>query len=618
MTRAGRGIVLAAVIIACGLGSATAAHAEDRWTSYERPAKYDTVVERDVSITMRDGTIIRGDVSKPDAPGPFPTLIVQTPYNKTGLVNLALGSQNDYFVERGYAVLTVDVRGTGSSGGSWDAFGEREQADGPEVVEWARKQPWSTGKIGLFGPSYMGINQIFTAARHPKGLKAIFPIIPAGDVYRDIVFSGGQPNLSFIPMWMGLVGVGGLTPFSALSGDPADLLQGLETLASHAAGVASFDLPTLAGAVTGGEEAFDGEFWGLRSPIEAIDRVKVPAFFIGGLRDLFQRGTPLLYERLKGSEQSHLLMGPWTHVNAAGGRGLPKDGVPTPTEIALRWYDHFLLGKNTHPERMPDVTQYVYGRDEYKTQPDWPDPRMKTRRMYLRGGQGLSPQPPQEPEAGQRFIQLPVVGTCTPSTGQWTAGLLDPIPCQDDNRFNENFEAVYSTPPLKKPLELSGPILANIWLTTTARDAVVTARVTDVAPGGRSKELTMGWLAGSFREVDRTRSRYVRGKLIQPWHPFTQGSSKFLELGEPTRLPIEIYPTRATIMPGHRLRLSVGPGDFPHQLPPLPMGVNSLAGQIKVLTDPKHQSFLELPGIGKCKGRCKPARVPELVRPLAR
>jgi putative CocE/NonD family hydrolase len=211
-------------------------------------------------------------------------------------------------------------------------------------------------------------------------------------------------------------------------------------------------------------------------------------------------------------------------------------------------------------------------------------------------------------------MQLPLAGTCTPSTGQWTAGLLDPIPCQDDNSFNENFDVTYTTPPLKKPLEISGPILANVWLTTTARDAVVTARVSDVHPGGRSQELTMGWLAGSFREVDRSRSRYVDGDLLQPWHPFTRGSSDLLDPGEPTRLPIEVYPTRATIMPGHRLRVSIGPGDFPHQLPPLPTGVDSLAGRIKVLTDPRHESFLELPTLGNCGGKCPRGRVPNLTR----
>jgi putative CocE/NonD family hydrolase len=517
-------------------------------------------------------------------------------------------------VERGYAVLTVDVRGTGSSGGVWDAVGPKEQADGSEIVEWARTRPWSNGKIGLFGPSYMGINQIFTAAQQPKGLKAIFPIIPAGDVYRDIVLTGGEPNVSFIPFWMGLIGVAALTPDSALAGEPADVLQGIEALASHASGLATFDLPAISQVVTGGQAAYDGDFWSTRSPIEAIDKVKVPAFFVGGLRDIFQRGTPLLYERLKRREQSHLLMGPWSHIQAAGGRGLPDDGVPKPTQIALRWFDHWLMGKNTHPERIPDVTQYVYGRDHYKTQPDWPDPRLKPSRLFLRGGEGLGPEAPDGREPPQSFLQFPLAGTCTPSTGQWTVGLLDPIPCQDDNRLNEKFEVTYTTPPLKRPLELSGPILANIWVTTTTRDAVITARITDVQPGGRSQQLTMGWLAGSFREVDKTRSRYADGDLIQPWHPFTKGSSKFLEPGEPTRLPIEVFPTRATIMPGHRLRVSIGPGDFPHQLPTLPLGVDSLAGRIKVLTDPRHESFVELPGLGRCKGRCTPARTPNLTR----
>ena len=121
----------------------------------------------------------------------------------------------------------VDVRGTGGSQGSWDSFGPNEQRDGSEMVRWARTQPWSNGRIGGYGPSYMAITQLTTAARRPKGLKAIFPIVPMSDSYRDITFSGGQTNVSFIPLWLGLVtGTSLIPPAYALDGEPADLVRG--------------------------------------------------------------------------------------------------------------------------------------------------------------------------------------------------------------------------------------------------------------------------------------------------------------------------------------------------------------------------------------------------------
>ena len=185
-----------------------------------RPATYGVGVTQDVKITMSDGVALRADVLLPTG-GPagerFPVLVTQTPYNKAAP---RLNFRSDYLVQRGYAQVIVDVRGTGGSEGSWDSFGTREQLDGPELVEWARTQPWSDGRVGLHGTSYGAINQILTAAQKPQGLKAIFPIVPAGDIYRDIAASGGQVNTSFIPVWLGLVTGLGLVPPTYTPTDP--------------------------------------------------------------------------------------------------------------------------------------------------------------------------------------------------------------------------------------------------------------------------------------------------------------------------------------------------------------------------------------------------------------
>ena len=146
----------------------------------------------------------------------------------------------------------------------------------------------------------MAITQLTTAARRPKGLKAIFPIVPMADGYRDITFSGGQTNMSFIPLWLGLVtGTSLVPPAYALDGSPENLVRGVTTLTTHATNVGGFQLNTVLNAVAGGDIAYDGEFWKTRSTIELLDRIKVPAFVVGGHHDLFQRGEPLVYERLK-------------------------------------------------------------------------------------------------------------------------------------------------------------------------------------------------------------------------------------------------------------------------------------------------------------------------------
>src|SRR6185369_2135705 len=144
------------------------------WPNYDRPVENGVIKEMDVPITMSDGTVLRGNVVRPDTDGPHPVLVELTPYNK----NEAVAQAYDYLTARGYVQLTVDVRGTGSSQGTWDSTGPAEQRDGYEVVEWAAKQSWSDGKVGMIGPSYMGFTQIQTASQKPPHLKAIFPIVP--------------------------------------------------------------------------------------------------------------------------------------------------------------------------------------------------------------------------------------------------------------------------------------------------------------------------------------------------------------------------------------------------------------------------------------------------------
>jgi putative CocE/NonD family hydrolase len=604
-------VVLVAAVAAASARAAT-------WTAYDRPETNGTVTDRDVKIPMSDGVVLRADVIHPDKPGRYPVLITQTPYNKNGAV---MAGGVPYLQHRGYVQVIVDVRGTGGSEGTWNSFDAREQRDGYEIVEWAAGQPWSDGNVGLIGPSYMGLNQLLTAAQHPPHLRAIFPIVPMADAYRDIVFSGGQVNVSFIPMWLGLVtGAALVPPTYALDGSPEGLASAVKALASHAVGVGGFQAHTISDAAAGGDLAYDGPFWRLRSPIEVADRINVPAFIVGGHHDLFQRGEPLLYERLKRHTTARLLIGPWTHLGGSLGAGLPRDGVPDLDHIALRWFDRYLKGMKTRISAIPKVTNYLYGDNRYEVQADWPDPRLSPTRRYLRAGGGLSTTPPTTAERSDAFVQHPLAGICTQSTSQWTAGLTEPLPCTNDDRLNEGLGVTYTSAPMTDDLHLSGPSLADVWVKTTATDAVLTVRVTDVAPDGTSTELTSGWLSASMRAVDRSRSRFVDGQLLQPWHPFTRASVLPVQPDRPMEMAVEIFPTNAMIKRGHRLRIAIGPSDFPHAVPPFERFVRGLVGRIDVLHDPAHPSFVTLPTLGGCamgtlpSGRCARLPVPALVR----
>ena len=251
-------VVLFAVLPAVAASPAAAAG----WTPYDRPAQYGVVEESNVPITMSDGVVLNAEVHRPDAPGRFPVIVTITPYNGgSGII----GGANDYFVQRGYVHVVVDVRGTGSSGGTWDDLGPREQRDGYELVEWAAAQPWSDGKVGMYGASYMAITQIFTAAQHPPHLKAIFPILPMGDAYRDMVFPGGQNNVGFIPFWLVLVSGSALIPpvvrAERQPGRPGARARRRwrRTRSTSPASTPNFELDAMAG-----EGAYDGPRWKTR------------------------------------------------------------------------------------------------------------------------------------------------------------------------------------------------------------------------------------------------------------------------------------------------------------------------------------------------------------------
>src|SRR5207244_8747122 len=177
---------------------------------------YDVV--SDVRIPMSDGVSLDSDEYIPTTGCPCPTILVQTPYRKSGA---GVSEGNTIFPSNGYAMIVVDVRGTGSSEGMWDSFGAREQQDSVTLVQWAASQPFSNGVIGLSGVSYSAINQFLTVEQPgTAAVKAIFPIVPMSDAYRDVTWAGGNTAAGFIPLWLGLVNGLALIPAQDALSEP--------------------------------------------------------------------------------------------------------------------------------------------------------------------------------------------------------------------------------------------------------------------------------------------------------------------------------------------------------------------------------------------------------------
>ncbi|KQY57124.1 CocE/NonD family hydrolase [Nocardioides sp. Root140] len=588
------------------------ARAADTWTP--RGEDYtDTVTLTDLAIPMSDGVILRGDLMVPAGPDgkaideKLPVVVTITAYNKTfqqyggGLA----GGDASYLVKRGYAQLTVDARGTGSSEGTWQAFAARENKDAGEVMTWAHEQSWSNGNTAMTGPSYMGISQIWAGSAQPPGLRALFPQVPGADVYRDVVASGGQLDVGFIPLWLGLVTGTGIIPPAVTASDPA---SGIGALLSHLSGALTFTTPLLLDAVLGQEPAYDGEFYEERSSINVVDKVNVPTFFVSGEYDLFQRGTPLLFENLQQrGVPTKMVIGPWDHLQGSSGADIDQAGYGELGELQLRWFDHYVKGMPdpTLDSDIAPLTYYEQGSGDWRTSQRWIGPQLQATSYRLSGSAitgakngGLTTGTPTAGTAD--VLPLPVAGLCTRSMNQWTAGLPNATglasPCLENNALNDKAGVVFETEPVTTPVSIQGPINARLYVSSTSGDGMLSVAVEDVAPDGTVSRLTGGWQVISFRELDTSKSRYLDGKLIQPFHPFTRESKRKLLGGAVEPVDVEVFPTGAQIQKGHRLRLAVQSFDIPHLLPTLPDLLGSLT-VMKIHTSAAYPSELTLPTI---------------------
>ena len=285
--------------------------------------EYDVVVTTDVPVTMPDGRVLRAAIHAPaikgtetPAEGPFPVILVQTPYGKTvsGVDPTGLGAIDSELVKRGYLGVVVDVAGTGGSEGQSQLFGEQEAEDGAELVRWAADLPNSTGKVGLVGGSYLGIDQVFTAAEvgPDSPLKAIFPIATASDPYRDLFVAGGIVNMeSSLGLIAGYFVTRTLTP--AAERGTKDPLDALRLGIQHGLAGIPFELTTGLDVLFQRGRTYDSEYWQERAPQRVLQKVvdnDVAAYLVGGQYDVFQRGEPLLYSGLQNAAAGRSVWAP--------------------------------------------------------------------------------------------------------------------------------------------------------------------------------------------------------------------------------------------------------------------------------------------------------------------
>jgi len=578
------------------------------------PELYDVVVTNDIPITMPDGRVLRGAIHAPalkgtttEADGPFPVILVQTPYGKS-----ADGSANDYLIRRGYIFLVVDVAGTGGSEGTSQLFGHVEAQDGADLVDYAAALPHSTGEVGTLGLSYLAIDQLFTAAAVGPGspLKAIFPIATAADPYRDLFVSGGLVNMeSSLGLIAGYFGLRTFTPFEERRTDPFDALR---LSFEHGMAGIPFELTTGLDAFFQKGRVYDGPYWQERAPQRILDKVVangIPAFIVGGQYDVFQRGEPYLYSGLQNAwagrpvtspmladqpvtSRYQLLWGPWDHGNQGAGLDL--------NALELAWFDHWLKDADTGITDTTSPMRVIEpGGDSYRVRA-YPSEQAHTQRLYLAPGKVLTPTAPSAATGSSTMFYKGLSLECSQSVNQWGAGLFRPFLdyCDQVNPLLDLLQpgdTAYDTAPLSAPLRLEGPIGLTLRLKSNRPETMIVSELWDVAPDGTKQLVTGGGQLGSLRAVDPALSWPSSGGFwLYPQHPYTEASATPVPVNQVSRQDIEIRPSFVTIPAGHRLRLVLKSGDTPHLLPPPMKQTELLLGIYGIQNNATYPSFLDI------------------------
>jgi uncharacterized protein len=349
---------------------------------------YDVVAERKQYIPSGDSTI-QVDVFRPSSPGRFPVIVWFDVYYKDDF-GAVVDSERDYFVSRGYVFVQGSSPGSNTSGGTYDnAFGPAEQQASYDVVEWAAAQPWSNGLVGMQGLSYSAIIQYFTAAMRPPSLVTIYPASAYSDLYREIVYTGGNLQAGYPILW----DVNNRSLAYAPPNHPSD--APVTMTANYATTLAGYRpiLPDFLLHPTA------DDFYSVRSPATRNADIEVPAAIDVGWKDDMVHGGPINFETL-GSADKRLVIGPWGHSETHR----RPDGRPE----RLRWFDHYLKGKPSGVDQDPRAKLFVYrggleADGAWMTSSAWPVPGTTTGELYLDAAGDLSAAIPASGEVSYNY-----------------------------------------------------------------------------------------------------------------------------------------------------------------------------------------------------------------------
>jgi putative CocE/NonD family hydrolase len=500
----------------------------------------------------RDGTRLRYHVVLPEGPGPFPVAVNYEGYAAGS--NAGDNGGATYLprlVERGYAVLGVSVRGTGCSQGEFDPFDLTMGTDGYDAIEWAAAQPWSDGRIGMFGVSFGGITQLLTAATRPPHLKAIAPSSPLSDLYRDVVYPGGSLEYDFPFAWTALQKDGG-TEYALTGAPQGGDAECTANWLDHEVANASRENLIPALILDNPFTDLRGGLWDARSPLAGFDDIEIPTFLLNAWQD--EQLPARIYGNLSAFGHPELV---WANFgNGNHGRDYYN---ATTQQQTLDFLDRFVRDvDNGFEEKVAHLTlnleSAVVGEDGNENEPAWRIERdalvvdSTPRPFFLGAGGKLADGPPAGDAAGDAFgYPLPSSDVLEPGVqlGGRTSGQYAwkaPVP--------PGGAAAYTSAPMENDLVVAGPGSLDVWMTTTGTDFDLQATITEIRPDGQETYVQRGWLRASQRKLDEAASTELR-----PVQTHRSTDVEPLAAGEPTFMRLEVFPFGHAFRKGSRVRV---------------------------------------------------------------
>jgi putative CocE/NonD family hydrolase len=509
------------------------------------------VVERDLAARMRDGVQLYADVYRPEGPGRFPALLMRTPYDKSEARQSGRLALTVAAVRRGYVVVVQDTRGQFRSEGRFVPYSQ-EIDDGHDTIEWVAALPYVEGGVGLFGLSYPGAVQWMTAPTRPPHLKAIAPAMTFAHP-NHFFYHGGVFEADFIEWLLGRQTRERLRlklPFVTQE----EIDDGWRRLGEQWMQHRPLrDLPLMREFSYWAEwidNPIESEYW-KPYDIEAQHHlIQVPALNLTGWND-DQYGQPGAIRNFTGMRQrgatraaregQRLIIGPWTHgvptMNRTTYAGVdygPNAAIDF-TETQLRFFDYWLKGIDAGVTTEAPVRIFVMGANRWRAEREWPPARARDTQWFLGPDGGLARHGAPPSAAPSRYVYdprrpvplPPLASPAGPRDWRATSGRDDVL--------------TFTSAALDRDTEVTGQILAHLWIESTAPDTDVTARVLDVAPDGRATQLTNAYGV--------VRARYRSTEMPQPPSP--------LPRGEPVELTISLGYTSYVVPRGHRVRLLV-------------------------------------------------------------